>query len=339
MPRGAGGRRPTGSGHKPGPSPCPQALAERGPNKEEANRRREEKDMGYYEKRIWSGPLLEVSRYNSLRAPGKKAGRGPAEEAQAQKQELLNDINAWKKLNRLILCNFSQANRDQFITYTHRQAITQEAAMKEERNLIARLKRARKKAGLEPLKYIAVTEEQGGWHTHLIVNGGLTLDQLVDAWGSRGRVMVSPLEEQSDYKALARYVTKQDKECRSKKDEDGRPAMKTPRQKYQRRWHGSRNLLRPVEEVKPAPRPRAGEPKPPKGYRLINWAYGVDSMGYAYLEYSCMAEDGRGKKHGRKKRSVSAGAHRKRGAAAAIPVGPHGQRRKAGAENALSHPQ
>lgn len=295
--------------------------------------------MGYYEKRIWSGPLLEVSRYNSLRMPGKKAGRGPVEEAQAERQEVLNDINAWKKLNRLILCNYSRANRDVFVTYTHRQAITQEQAMREERNLIARLKRARKKAGLDPLKYIAITEEQGGWHTHLILNGGLTLEALTDAWGSRGRVMVSALEEQSDYKALARYLTKQDKECRNKKDPDGQPAMKTPRQKYQRRWHGSRNLERPVETTKPAPRPRAGEPKPPRGYRLLDWTYGVDSMGFAFLDYTCMAEDGRGRKHGKKPGIQAARTDRKRGAAAAISVGQDGQRRKAGAEAAVPHPQ
>ena len=294
--------------------------------------------MGYYEKRIWAGPLLEVSRYHSLRAPGKKLPRGGAENPSEEKQEALNDISAWRRLNRIILCNFSRANRDVFATFTHRRAMSQEEAMREERNLIARLKRARKKAGLEPMKYIAITEEQGGWHTHLIMNGGLSLEALTDAWGNRGRVMVSALEDQGNYKALARYLTQRLKECRNKKDEEGQPALKTPRRKYQRRWHGSRNLERPVEKVKPAPRPRPGQPRPPKGYRLTDWAFGVDSMGYAYLEYTCMAEDGRGRKHG-KKRSVSAGAHGKRGTAAAIPVGPHGQRRKAGAENALSHPQ
>lgn len=298
--------------------------------------------MGYYERRVWSGPLLEVSRYYSLRPKGRAIARGQAEEPTAEKQALLNDINAWKKLNRLILCNFNQSTRDLFATYTHRRSLTQEEAMREERNLIARLKRARKRAGLGEMKYIAITEEQGGWHTHLILTGGLSLDALTDVWGGRGRVMVSALEAQSDYKALARYLTKQAKECRRKVDEDGEPALKTPRRKNQRRWHGSRNLVKPVEEVKPAPRPRPGEPKPPKGYRLLpDWRYGVDSMGYCYMDYACMAEDGKGrrKRGGKPKRPVHKGANRKRGTTAPVPVGTDDERGAAGAAPAVSHPK
>lgn len=336
--------------------------------------------MGYYEKRIQSGPYLEVYRYHALRSPGKQTPRGPVERDTTEYQEELNSVAAWKKLFRLELCNFSRAAGDLFVTVTHRERITEADALREERNLIARLKRLRKRLGLSELKYIAVTEEQGRWHTHLILNGGLTLKQLVKVWGDRGRVAVSTLEDQNNYRELARYLTTDHKECRRKTDEHGDPALKTPRRKYQRRWHASRNLARPVEKVKPAPKPRLGEPKPPKGYRLLpDWRFGVDVLGYYYVDYACMAEKwepkepkkpkkgkrseprprtapkglpqdeardlkGGGPKKGDEKNAEKpkrhpARADRKRGTTAALPVGPDGGGSAPGTGTALPHSQ
>lgn len=336
--------------------------------------------MGYYEKRIQSGPYLEVYRYHALRSPGKQTPRGPAERDTTEYQEELNSVAAWKKLFRLELCNFSRAAGDLFVTVTHRERITEADALREERNLIARLKRLRKRLGLSELKYIAVTEEQGRWHTHLILNGGLTLKQLVKVWGDRGRVAVSTLEDQNNYRELARYLTADHKECRRKTDEHGDPALKTPRRKYQRRWHASRNLARPVEKVKPAPKPRLGEPKPPKGYRLLpDWRFGVDVLGYYYVDYACMAEKwepkepkkpkkgkrseprprtapkglpqdeardlkGGGPKKGDEKNAEEpkrhhARADRERGTTAALPVGADGGGSATGAGSALPHPK
>lgn len=336
--------------------------------------------MGYYEKRIQSGPYLEVYRYHALRSPGKQTPRGPAERDTTEYQEELNSVAAWKKLFRLELCNFSRAAGDLFVTVTHRERITEADAIREERNLIARLKRLRKRLGLPELKYIAVTEEQGRWHTHLIMSGGLTLEQLVKVWGDRGRVAVSTLEDQNNYRELARYLTTDHKECRRKTDEHGDPALKTPRRKYQRRWHASRNLARPVEKVKPAPKPRLGEPKPPKGYRLLpDWRFGVDVLGYYYVDYACMAEKwepkepkkpkkgkrseprprtapkglpqdeardlkGGGPKKGDEKNAEEhkrhpARADRERRTTAALPVGPDGGGSAPGTRPALPHPQ
>ena len=336
--------------------------------------------MSYYEKRIQSGPYLEVYRYHALRSPGKQTPRGPVERDTTEYQEELNSVAAWKKLFRLELCNFSRAAGDLFVTVTHRERITEADALREERNLLARLKRMRKRLGLSELKYIAVTEEQGRWHTHLILNGGLTLEQLVKVWGDRGRVAVSTLEDQNNYRELARYLTADHKECRRKTDEHGDPALKTPRRKYQRRWHASRNLARPVEKVKPAPKPRLGEPKPPKGYRLLpDWRFGVDVLGYYYVDYACMAEKwepkepkkpkkgkrseprprtapkglpqdeardlkGGGPKKGDEKNAEEpkrhpARADRKRGTTAALPMGADGGGSAPGAGSALPHPK
>ena len=295
--------------------------------------------MGYYEKRIQSGPYLEVYRYHALRSPGEQTPRGPAERDTTEYQEELNSVAAWKKLLRLVLCNFSRAAGDLFVTVTHRERITEADALREERNLIARLKRLRKRLGLSELKYIAVTEEQGRWHTHLILNGGLTLEQLVRVWGDRGRVAVSTLEDQNNYRELARYLTTDHKE-------HGDPALKTPRRKYQRRWHASRNLARPVEKVKPAPKPRLGEPKPPKGYRLLpDWRFGVDVLGYYYVDYACMAEKWElkppkgAKRNAKKSKGNPARADRECGTTTALSVGPDGGGSAPGTRPALPHPK
>lgn len=292
--------------------------------------------MSYWEKTIRSGPYLEVYRYHALRAPGKRSPRGPVERDTSEGQEELNSVAAWKKLHRLVRCNFSREAGDLFVTVTHRERITEADAQREERNLIARLKRLRKKLGLPELKYIAVTEEQGRWHTHLILNGGLTLDQLVKVWGDRGRVAVSTLEDKDNFRDLARYLTTAEKECRRKTDENGDPALKTQRRKYQRRWHASRNLDKPVEKVRPAPKPRMREPRAPKGYRLLpDWRVGTDSLGYYFASYACVADSWTPKKSKGAKRGAgkkqSVGTNGKRGTTAALPMGPDGDGSEAGA--------
>ena len=120
--------------------------------------------MPYYEKRIESGPMVEISRHfasRSGRAIPRSANRAETPESHAE----VNERNAQKQMQRLIYANFAQ--KDLFVTFTHEAELTEERAMAEERNLIDRLKRLRRKKGLPELKYIAVTEEQGRWHHHL----------------------------------------------------------------------------------------------------------------------------------------------------------------------------
>lgn len=247
--------------------------------------------MPYYEKRIESGPMVEISRYfasRSGRAIPRSANRAETPESQAE----VNERNAQKQMQRLIYANFAQ--EDLFVTFTHADELTEERAMAEERNLIDRLKRLRRKKGLPELKYIAVTEEQGRWHHHLIMSGGLTMEELQAVWQGRGRIHLSMLDDGDQYRGLARYLTVQHKPKRGQAEKSDVSA-KRPRRKYQRRWHASRNLIHPVPVKKEIKRPpRMGEPKPPKGYRLLpDWVMGCDLLGYPYLYYTCMREDAR----------------------------------------------
>ena len=223
--------------------------------------------MPYFEKITRSGRLLEVEWYFATR-DGRRIARGENRAESSEEMERLNERNARRKLMRLINANFSGAAGDLFVTLTHAQPVDEAQAAKEERNVLLRIARARERKGLDALKYIAITECQSArWHHHLIINGGLTLDELRAVWGTRGRLMVSTLDDTYTYEELARYLTRGHKPRRGA---EGAENAKTPRRKGARRWHASRNLTRPVETKRQIARPpKPGEPKARKGYRLL----------------------------------------------------------------------
>lgn len=236
--------------------------------------------MPYYERRIQSGKLLEVEVYFASRC-GRRNSRSPNMGETPEDQERINERNAQKRLRRLILSNFSSDKGDLFVTYTYRQPVTEEQATKGERNLLARLRRLRAKKGLPELKYIVITECQGNWHHHIIMNGGLTLEDVRRVWGDRGaRIQLSTLDDTGVCEGLARYLTQQHKTKRGGQTEDN---AKQPRRKGQRRWHASRNLAEPTVKLRRLGRLPKGEPKARKGYRLLpDWTVGCDAMGYIY---------------------------------------------------------
>lgn len=284
--------------------------------------------MPYIEKRIQSGKLLEVEKYFATRH-GQKIPRGANEHQTPEDMAKANERRSQKRLHRLICANFSRANDDLFATYTYGSSVTEAEAMKGERNLLDRIRRLRKRKGLSELKYIVITEKQGRWHHHIIMNGGLTLEEVKAVWGSRGaRINLSLLDDTNSCEDLARYLTQQHKH---KRGSDSPENIKQQRQKGQRRWHASRNLKQPVETVKVIARPpKPGEPKARKGYRLQpNWFFGCDVYGYVY-SYAAYVREDRGGKDGTNERGGIPGrkpcANGKCGAAAAVCVGEDGKR-------------
>lgn len=219
--------------------------------------------MPRYIKKIWSGDVYEAEEYYSPRCIGKNYERGRNELLTSKEQQERNLRYARKKLSRKINANFKRG--DLFITLTHIDRVDYVEARHQLGNFLKRLKRWRKKHGLEPLKYIAVTEEGKSKrkHHHLIINGmGISLQELTDLWGL-GRVMVSQLEPGGDYTGLAKYITKECLPDRSK------------------RWTCSRNLVDPkikvVEMKSEKPKRRMTVPK---GYREVErYEYISDEIG------------------------------------------------------------
>ena len=139
----------------------------------------------YREKKYTCGEYLDVYIYPVFETGkpggGKREKRKPSTEAQKK----LNQRHREEKLVRLLHTNFTPEDLEIHLTYKGEQPGSDEEAARNLRNYIRRIQRLRKKMGLPPLKYIAVTErgKRGGrYHHHITVNGGIDRDTLESMW-------------------------------------------------------------------------------------------------------------------------------------------------------------
>ena len=205
--------------------------------------------MPRYLKKIWAGDVYEAKEYNSQRQKGKGCERAMRENISPEKIAEYNFLETRKKCGRIINANFKAG--DLFLTLTYRKRVGIEDALRLFRNFIWRLKRLRKRKGLDALKYIYVIEtgKKGREHLHMIINDmDVTLKELTELWGL-GRVMISRLEPGGDYTGLAFYITKE------------------KYKEYGRRWNGSRNSEKPKETVTEVAKSR--RLRVPKNYRVV----------------------------------------------------------------------
>ena len=100
----------------------------------------------YTEKKIIIGDIMEVMRYHSTK--GGSAQRGEKEKESTPAQKKANEIRTGNELWRVIYINFDGQQGDQFNTFTFAEDIGEEAARKEWRNFIKRVRRYVKKNGL-----------------------------------------------------------------------------------------------------------------------------------------------------------------------------------------------
>ena len=117
--------------------------------------------------------------------------RGRKRKSNAPKQKDLNDKNAKRYLVQLGNGNFSIGDLHTSCTYSEENLPgTVEEAEKIVTNYLRRIAYRRNKLGLEPLKYILVTEykyTKDGQsikriHHHIIMNGGLDRDDVEMMW-------------------------------------------------------------------------------------------------------------------------------------------------------------
>ena len=111
--------------------------------------------MPRYVERIWAGDLYVCREYFSLKARGKKVSRGALENPTSELQKKINLKRKREKLKYMIHTNFREG--DMWLGLTYKDKVTEETAQREIRNFFRRLKRQRKKAGAEPVKYIYCT--------------------------------------------------------------------------------------------------------------------------------------------------------------------------------------
>lgn len=142
----------------------------------------------YREKKYECGNFLETEVFIKVdREKMYKRSTKVKESTPAQKN--LNDKKSKRYFVRLVHLNFTEDDLYVDLTYDRENIPeTKEGIIKDIRNYIARLRRARKKVGLPPLKYIYVisnTDNNGNkvrYHVHMIINN-MDRDQAEQIWG------------------------------------------------------------------------------------------------------------------------------------------------------------
>lgn len=190
------------------------------------------KKYTYIKKTIISGPIVECEIYpvwkNGSDVPRVRVG------ASREAQKNLNDKNARKKINRLVNTNFTEDDLMITLTYKNNYLPDEEEAKRDIQNYINRLKRKRKREGIEePLKYLYVIEYENNKknskkvriHHHIIINK-MDRDMAESVW-KKGRTDSMRLQLDDDgLTGISQYISK------------GLCAG--------RRWGYSKNLKKPI---------------------------------------------------------------------------------------------
>ncbi len=205
--------------------------------------------MPWYQKKIISGNVTEIYYYFSLRRRGKDSlPRSGKVNMTSEEKQVINIREARMKLTRLINTNFT--HDDGFIRLSYRKNVDDETAIKEFRKFMRRLKYYIRKNNLPELKYVAVTERGKGKPHHHIVMNFTDSEVIRQLWGNGGMYITNLWTE--DYEGLAMYITKE-----------------TIRNEHGKRWSQSRNLEKPVVQMKDLRKEPRISPRIPKGYKLL----------------------------------------------------------------------
>ena len=151
----------------------------------------------------------------------KKIGRQRKVTETRPAQRKLNDKNSRKYFARLVNTNFVRADLSVDLTYDNENLPeTRKEVYRDVRNYLNKLKRARTREGLPPLKYIYVISncDQYGnetrWHVHMFINK-MNRDVVEEKWG-KGYVNAARLQPtETGLTGKAMYVARQKKGERS----------------------------------------------------------------------------------------------------------------------------
>lgn len=168
-------------------------------------------------KTITAGRLVIVGCYTIPTPRSSDRERQALREISSAAQERMNLKRSWQKLEVELATNFT--HRDLHLVFTYDDdhlPRNREEARKYLKKMI-RLLRAHRKAREQETKYIYVTEqlsaEGGRIHHHMILNGtGADLEVLRSLW-PYGEVELETLDLWEGYEALAKYLTKEPREC------------------------------------------------------------------------------------------------------------------------------
>ena len=191
----------------------------------------------YKEKIVKAGDMIFGLVYPEYRKAGKRKGKfRETSEVQARNNERRSlEMHRW-----IVHENFTR--EDSFLTLTFDSENLPETKKdfdREIRNFVCRLKRLYKKSGVELKYYIERVFGEGARpHAHVYLSGGVSRDLIEVTWG-RGYCNTKRLQfTECGIADLTVYAGTQ-------KSGEGKPR----RRKGEKRYSGSRNLIKPAERT------------------------------------------------------------------------------------------
>ena len=189
--------------------------------------------MGYRTKTTKAGPRLEAEIYPIWGREDMGRARAARHRQTPEAMRRLNDERAKRYLVQLADANFTE--NDVHVTLTYNGTVPEfDQARRNVKNFLDRVRRLRKKCGLDPLKYIySIEDDEDGRkrriHVHMLMSGGIGREEIEALW-AKGYANVDRLQpNEHGLEAVIRYLTKQ--------------------QRHRRRWATSRNLKKPSVRV------------------------------------------------------------------------------------------
>lgn len=189
--------------------------------------------MGYRTKTTKAGPRLEADIYPIWGKEEQRKARAAKKNQTPEAVRKNNEERAKRYLVQLADANFGADDLHVTLTYAGTPP-EYEQARRDMRNFCDRVRRLRKKRGLDPLKYIySIEDDEDGRkhriHVHMLTNGGISREELEALW-AKGYANADRLQpNENGLEAVARYLTKQ--------------------QRNRRRWVSSKNLKKPKVRI------------------------------------------------------------------------------------------
>lgn len=184
--------------------------------------------------------------------------RGKREKESLPKQKDLNDRNSRRYLVQLGNGNFGRGDSHVSCTYDNEHLPTVEEGERIINNYLRRIAYRREKKGLEPLRYILVTEYEYGKdgttvkriHHHIIMNGGLDRLEIKAMW-TQDRINWRKFEKDPKKYIMTIKMMGWVNEDWIQTNENGIEAVCkyiTKKRAGKKRWSSSRNLTRPIPQ-------------------------------------------------------------------------------------------
>ncbi len=255
-------------------------------------------------KRIDAGGIQVAALYNRRSGRDSPAQRAAKQKASSAAQRRMNQIYSYQKLELMLAMNFPTPGSGLWVTLTHDDAHmpgSRKEAQLRFKYFLQKLRAGRKAAGLpQPVVFWApeiLTSESGRWHQHVVLDStGQDYDLIRSAWIYGSEIEIRKLgnpeqgedpppwydpedEEPGNYfRAVARYMTKELRECQ---EYEVRPGLHG--------WHCTRNARRP--EVDTLTVPDDYELEPPEGCTvLLDERKNTEWASYRVIKYRFSGE-------------------------------------------------